>query len=107
MTSLARQTLDLAMSEADWQCTVRDLARTLGYLTYHTHDSRRSDSGFPDLVLVRDEVIFVELKAEKGRLTQAQALWQAALLGAGARAYVWRPSDYDEVEQVLSGRGRP
>ncbi len=100
----ARRVLDLAMSETYWQDLVRDLARTLGYITYHTHDSKRSNSGFPDLVLVgRKQVIFAELKAEHGKLTQAQALWQAAVLGAGAKAYVCRPSDYPEVEQLLVG----
>jgi hypothetical protein len=103
----ARRRLDLALSEDEWQALVRDLARTLGYITYHTRNSRRSDKGFPDLVLARDRVIFAELKAQNGKLTQAQALWQAALLGAGAEAYVWRPSDWPEVERTLRGRGEP
>ncbi len=97
----ARRTLDLTMNEAEWQRTVTDLARTLGYLIYHTQDSRRSASGFPDLVLVRDRVIFAELKTERGRMTGAQHWWVSTLRVARAEVYVWRPSDYDMVERTL------
>lgn len=106
MTS-ARRTLDLAMSEAQWQATVLDLAHTLSWLTYHTHDSRRSPFGFPDLVMVRDRVIFAELKAQRGTLTDDQWSWLATLRSAGAEMYVWRPRDWDEVERTLTRRGEP
>jgi hypothetical protein len=33
--------------------------RARGWLTYHTHDSRRSAAGFPDLVFLRDGVMIV------------------------------------------------
>ncbi len=42
--------------EKPFQAQVVELARLSGWLTYHTHDSRRSQSGFPDLVLVRAPV---------------------------------------------------
>ena len=32
---------------------VVELAKRFGWLLYHTHNSRRSASGFPDLVMVR------------------------------------------------------
>jgi hypothetical protein len=99
----ARRTLDLAMTEAQWQTVVLDLARTLGWMTYHTHDSRRSNPGFPDLVLVRDRVIFAELKTERGKLTDDQWSWLATLRAAGAEMWVWRPSDYPSVERILRG----
>ena len=54
--------------------------------------------GFPDLVLAREGVvIFAELKAEKGRLRPDQEKWIAAL---GA-CYVWRPSDWPAILQIL------
>ena len=48
---------------------VVDLARTLGWRVYHTYDSRRSQPGFPDLVLVRERILFLELKSETGKLS--------------------------------------
>jgi hypothetical protein len=97
----ARRTLDLAMSEAAWQNLVVKLAFQLNWQWYHTHDSRRSQPGFPDLVLVRERVIFAELKAAKGRLDQWQKRWVEQLRHAGAEVYCWRPSDYPEVERTL------
>jgi hypothetical protein len=100
----ARQTLDLAISETDFQRLVTELAGMLFWSWYHTHDSRRSPAGFPDLVLVRERVIFVELKTEAGRITQEQAWWLTRLSDAGAEVYLWRPSDFDKVERTLRGR---
>jgi VRR-NUC domain len=102
----ARRQLDLAMTEAQWQHTVVDLARTLDWQWYHTHDSRRSQPGFPDLVLVRDRVIFAELKTVGGRLDQWQKRWGNQLVEAGAEWYCWRPHHYAEVERTLTRQGR-
>jgi VRR-NUC domain len=58
--------------------------------------------GFPDVIAVRGErVIFVELKAEKGRLSDAQGQWLAALGLAGQEVHCWRPSDWDVIEETL------
>jgi len=57
--------------------------------------------GFPDLVLVRDRVLFAELKNKTGRLTRHQAGWLDALRNAGCEAVVWRPSDWPEIERTL------
>jgi hypothetical protein len=100
----ARRTLNLAMSEQEWQRTVTELATTLGWHWYHVHDSRRSPAGFPDLVLTRDRVVFAELKTMRGRLSTHQIAWQHLFHTAGAEAYVWRPSDWPEVERTLRER---
>ena len=81
------------LTERQWQTEVVNLARHQGWLVYHTYDSRRSEPGFPDLVLVRGAVIFVELKTDKGRLTKAQKRWLTRLRDAGADVWVWRPCD--------------
>jgi hypothetical protein len=94
-------TVASAISEKAWQATVVEAARACRWLCYHVHDSRRSAAGFPDLVLVRDRVLFIELKSEAGRLSQAQAEWLAALGRAGAEVRVFRPSDWDLVQEVL------
>ena len=72
---------------------VRRLCDDLGLLRYHTHDSRRSPSGFPDLVIVGDRVLYRELKTAKGKVTDAQAAWLHALVLAEQDACVWRPAD--------------
>lgn len=61
-----------AMSEAAWQSNVVRLAGYYGWRTYHTRDSRGSDPGFPDLVLLRGpELVFAELKPDKPTRTRA------------------------------------
>jgi len=92
------------VSERDWQRTVLDLAKLQGWLAYHTRDSRGSEPGFPDWVLVRDRVVFAELKRDAGKLTREQRHWLAQLAAAGAEAYVWRPRDWDEVKAALTWR---
>lgn len=92
------------MTEKQLQSAIVDCARLLGWRTYHTYDSRRSDPGFPDLTLARGtRLVFAELKSAKGRLSEAQAEWKAALELAGAPVYVWRPEDWlhGGVETVL------
>lgn len=66
-----RAQLAADMKEAVLQAQIEQLARTLGWLVYHTHDSRRSQAGFPDLVLVharQRRVLWRELKTQKGRV---------------------------------------
>jgi hypothetical protein len=102
------------MSEATLQNNILGLAvDNLGWLAYHTHDSRRSQPGFPDLVLVHDKqrrLIFAELKAELGSLSRAQRQWGRHLLDAGHGEYhVWRPSDWlvGRVTRILQARTTP
>lgn len=81
--------------EADFQAEVVKAAKTMGCLVYHTHDSRKSEKGFPDLVIVgRRGVLYRELKTESGRVTDEQHTWISRLTRAGADAAVWRPSDW-------------
>ena len=91
------------MSEKDWQRCVLDLAGVHGWQAYHTYDSRRSQPGFPDLVLWRrGELIFVELKTAKGRVSLDQTRVIDGLEAAGQRVYVWRPDDFDYARTVLA-----
>ena len=92
------------MSEGQLQAYVVKLAKARGWMAYHTHDSRRSERGFPDLVLVhagRKLAMFVELKSPTGRLTIPQQNWIDAMKAAGLDARVWRPSDLEEIEATL------
>ena len=97
--------LDL-LTEKEWARQVAELARMLSWRRYHTFRSTRSTPGFPDETLVRDRVIFLELKTETGKLSDAQKDWLSALLKASAEAYVARPSDLEDLAEVLQSRGR-
>lgn len=58
----------------------REAAAWGGWACYHTHDSRGSEPGFPDLILVREgRMIAAELKGDKGRVSEEQTAWIAAL----------------------------
>jgi len=92
------------ITERAWQAKVVELARWLGWAAYHTHDSRRSEPGFPDLVLVRgDRLLFVELKSARGRITPAQQAWLDRLAPC-AEVHVWRPDDWPSVQRCLVNR---
>lgn len=127
-----------SQSEDDFQRNVVAYAEKRDWLVYHTHNSKRSDPGFPDLVLVRGgRIVFAELKREipedappsfvrKCSPTPDQERWLdelhtvtngiASLLidhrqGAAYAAhlaqtmfaaYLWRPSDWPEIETVLA-----
>ena len=103
MTVDGRQMLDNALSERAFQRQVVELAALMGWRTYHTYDSRRSNPGFPDLVLFRaPRVVFAELKRQNGRMTDAQRAWAEELAEcAGVEYYLWRPSDWDDVTETL------
>lgn len=82
-----------AMTEAELAEHIRELCKGYGLWSYHTHDSRRSNPGWPDLVVVGQGVIYRELKRERGTVSKAQ--WDVGyrLLKAGQDWKIWRPSD--------------
>jgi hypothetical protein len=128
--------------EARFQTQVLSLASLGGWMAYHPPDNRafvdgrgktRKQAvvaGFPDLTLVhreRPEMIFAELKAEGGRVSEAQRDWLAALAriqqalrdafitaGMGdidripcaprVEVCIWVPSDFDAIALRLTGR---
>ena len=92
------------VTEASWQSTVIDLAELTGWWVYHNPDSRRSQPGFPDLVLFRaPRVMFLELKRETGRLSTVQREVLAELEGCpGVEVHVARPSDWASLVEWLS-----
>ena len=91
-------------SEAEWQNHVISLASGFGWTIYHTHDSRRSNRGFPDLALVRERLVLCELKRQSGKPTFEQIAWLGLLRHAGEEVYLFRPSDVDQVTAVLERR---
>jgi hypothetical protein len=105
------------VTEKELQEAVLALANLKKWLVYHTYDSRRSNPGFPDLVMVKDHrLLFVELKTKTGRVSTAQTQWLDALRAVSnhwsivggktfgkVEVYLWRPSDWHDgtIEEVL------
>jgi hypothetical protein len=97
--------------ERDFQKAVTDALNALGWRWYHSRPAQTSkgwrtalsgDVGYPDITAVRrDRILFIELKAEKGRLSEEQGAWLADLGAAGAEAFCWRPSDWPAIEETL------
>ena len=103
------------MKESYFQSQVIMLAKLHGWLVMHTRAVEirpgvwktplTGHAGFPDLVLAHNTrgVIFAELKADKGRLTDMQEVWLRTLADAGMQTYVWRPKDIDIISDALAG----
>lgn len=97
----------LVVSEAEWQGTVVDLLRALGYRSMHVRRSRgkgmrhttsTSVAGWPDLVAWRPgRFVALEVKSEAGRATADQVRVLGELEAAGVECRVARPSDFDEL----------
>lgn len=103
--------------EEAWQKLVLEYAERGGWLRWYIPDVmwRRAfvnqtpmqfgDRGFPDLLLVRgNQVLFRELKAKGGTLSDHQIIWRDALREAGADWDIWFPADrFTKVEPILMG----
>lgn len=83
------------------------LARQLGFTAYHTLRSKGSEAGYPDWTLARERVIFLELKTETGKVSDAQVHWIDVLTRAGAECYVVRPRHLQAIAWVFAKRTRP
>ena len=103
------------MTESEFQGAVIDLAHLSGWRVAHFRAARTAHgwrtptsadaAGFPDLVLVhaeRRQVLYRELKSERGRLTFEQAEWRRTLTAAGQDWALWRPSDWSSIVARLS-----
>ena len=93
--------------EADFQAQIVKLATLLGWKVYHTHDSRKSQGGFPDLILIRrTRMIVSELKTQEHTTTDEQRKWMHAFIGIGigdAEVSLWRP-DAPPAAEEWNGR---
>lgn len=97
----------LFKDEADFQQQLTTAAKRMGYRCYHTHDSRKSEPGFPDVVLAsprQKRIVYAELKQDGENLSEDQAWWAAALLEAGHEWYLWRFKDWNTALAILAGR---
>ena len=93
--------------EKDFQERVCHLARLYGWKIYSVPDSRRvSLSGYPDLTMWhvgQGRLAFAELKREKGKVSESQKIVLSELSTLGVEVYLWRPSDWDSILEILKG----
>jgi hypothetical protein len=91
-----------SMTEKQFAAEVEPLFKLYHWKYYHTWNSQHSVPGFPDYCAVRDrQTIFIELKTETGKITQAQIEWIKALRKAKQQVFLFRPSDFDSIVKAL------
>jgi hypothetical protein len=95
------------MSEDAFLAAVLDVVHLYGWKAAHFRPAQTArgwrtavggdGTGFPDLVLVhpRKGLIVAELKTATGTLNPEQLAWQAILVAARVRYFLWRPADLD------------
>ena len=101
---------DERQDEKQFMADVVRFARRAGWRTYHTHDSRKSEAGFPDLVMLRrGEMVVAELKVGKNKETPEQSDWLHDFWLVGVNCplgivltYTWRPTDWPKIIEVLT-----
>lgn len=91
----------------------KGLATALGWTSQWTFKSQGSRAGFPDRSVFRERILFAELKREPPLGKQGQPLklqhplsreqieWLDRIVKAAGEAYVWIPSDWDEIGVIL------
>lgn len=80
-----------------WRVRVMD-TRAGGGLRRQGH---KMDRGWPDLLLVRERVMWIELKAQGGKLRPDQEDVIELLRKAGAEVWIFTPRDWEELLGVL------
>ena len=109
------QIVDRALPERAFRERVDGLAAILGWSSMHVDPLRTKrgwatpthgslGKGWPDSVYVhphQKRILFVEFKAEIGQLKPEQGYVLAFLRAAGFEVFVWRPSDFDTITEVL------
>lgn len=100
------------LTEAQFTNQVLEYAKLRGWRSAHFRPAHTTKGwrtavqgdgkGFPDLVLVRERIVWAELKVGNNRLSPQQRAWVNALVAAGEEVYVWKPNDWAEIEEVLS-----
>jgi VRR-NUC domain len=96
------------MTEKNFQEAIVDVAKLYGWLAFSIPDSRRcSEKGWPDLALLhpaKHKFLVRELKLQRGVVSPDQHIWITGLQQSGIDAGVWRPSDWQDIVEKLTGK---
>ncbi len=101
------------IAERDFTWEVIALAQSHGWLAVHIPPTCNQDGdwrtavtgdgvGLVDLILVRERVVWAELKVGDNTLSARQREWAARLRAAGQEVYCWYPADAAEIGRVLT-----
>jgi hypothetical protein len=102
-----------ALTEAEFQRQVTDLAEILGWTWVHHRPAQTAHGwrtpvsgplgkGWPDLIMSRGpRLLACELKAQGKKPTPEQVSVLTVLRDAGVETHVWQPSDFDEIQAAL------
>jgi hypothetical protein len=111
-----QQRADRALSEAEFRAQVDELAAMYGWLWMHVDPLRGKGGiwrtpthgslgkGWPDSLYVHPRarrILFIEFKCEIGKASDDQVRVLGVLMAAGLEAYIWRPSDIEQIAEVL------
>lgn len=86
---------------ADLLPKLQRLARAHGWKGMDTYNALGPDSGL-QCILVREVVIFADIKDEGEPLTDMQQHWQQDLQAAGQEVYTWTMADWETIQARLS-----
>jgi hypothetical protein len=105
------------LTERRFMGQVVKLAELLGWRVWHDNATNaprackacgtpspvaRNAAGMLDLILIRrPRVVWAELKSERSKLTDDQYATLIELRASHQEAYVWRPSDLDQITRIL------
>lgn len=93
----------IPITEKAFESQVKDLAKLFGWKYSHTWRSIHSPAGFPDCIMTREgRLVIAELKREGGQPTPEQYFWLVELSKVDcAEIYLWYPSDFDKIAELL------
>lgn len=107
----------MELTEKQFSQQIEDLLKLYGWRWCHFRPAKTKygwrtalsgHQGFPDYIATKSSrLIIFEIKSEKGKMSNDQLLWYLALnLVSGSShgcisVYIWRPSDFDSIVEVL------
>lgn len=103
LPGLMPEALPLDVDEKQFQAAVVTLAKRHGWMVFHPRLMQMSEPGYPDLTLVLNRVVFMELKVRPNQPTAEQWAWHDALKAAKAEVYIFYPEHWDVIVRILEG----
>lgn len=99
------------MTEAQFASAVEDLLEIYNWKWCHFRPAETKKGwrtplsghkGLPDYIAVKNgRLLMFELKSDTGKISLNQMEWLNLLRKTKAEVYVWFPSDWDQLQEVL------
>ena len=109
-----RRLAQAPLTEKELTASVIQMARLFGWRIAHFRsvETKRQGwqtpvqgdgKGYPDLCLVRERIIFIELKCGKNKLEPEQEVWRDKIILAGGEWYLLTDKNWEEglAEKIL------